>query len=190
MKRNTLLAVGLSLFLLSGVVSNGQFQTSGTIAADKKSFIYEDYKKTSELNAFTNRETKSQRKVARRKTPKYSGRWKGTLYQPDGPLWSKFNFTVRLYQKGKKVTGFSRISIIDEPEYYGLMRLKGTIRRNRLSFTEIKITQENTKSGSGWCIKSGKLKLAYLKGKLTLKGNWQGPNCSPGTILLRKVSRK
>jgi hypothetical protein len=69
------------------------------------------------------------------------------------------------------------------------MKLRGTIKGNRLSFEEIKITRENTAPDSGWCIKSGKLKLINIKGKLRLKGNWQGgETCSPGTIVLKKVS--
>ncbi|HVE55284.1 MAG TPA: hypothetical protein VNB22_00545 [Pyrinomonadaceae bacterium] len=187
MRRITLFAVGLSLLLLSTYVSNGQSRSAKPFAARNNLFAYKSERKISEINALAKKET---RLAVRRKFPKYAGKWKGTLYQPDGTLRSKFNFTVRLYQKGQKVTGFSRITIIDAPQYYGVMRLRGTIKRNRLSFAETKITRENPEPDSRWCIKSGKLKLGYAKGKLTLKGNWQGPDCSPGTIVLRKVSGK
>ncbi len=190
MKRIIILAIGLSLLLLSDVVSKGQFQIPKTIAANKGLFAYEGDRKVSGFNALTKRETNRKRSTVRRKNLKYEGKWKGTLYQPDGTLRQKFNFTLRLYQKGKKVTGFSRIANIEAPQYYGVMRLKGKIKRNRLSFTEVKITQENLEPDSRWCIKSGKLKVTYQKGKPTLKGNWQGSSCPPGTIVLRKVSRK
>lgn len=186
MKRIIIFTVGLALLLLSSILLNGQFQTSKKIAAYKKLFTYEGNRKTSELNTLTKKEAKPNRKAARKKTPNYSGRWTGKLYQPNGTLRSKFNFTLRLYQKGKKVSGFSRITIIDSPQYYGVMRLKGTIKRNRLSFTEVKISQENPEPDSRWCIKSGKLKLVYIKGKQTLKGNWRGSSCSPGTIVLKR----
>jgi len=181
MKKVTLFAVGLSLLLLNGSVVNGQSRLSKS--------AYKSERKISEISALAKKETKK-RLAVRRKFPKYSGKWKGTLYQPNGTLRSKFNFTVRLYQKGQKISGFSRIALIDATQYYGVMRLRGTIKGNRISFAETKITQENPEPDSRWCIKSGKLKLAYIKGKLTLKGNWQGADCTPGTIVLRKVSGK
>jgi hypothetical protein len=190
MKRITLFAFGLSLLLLNGSAVNGQSRLLNTTAARNNLFAYKSERKISEINALAKKET-IKRLAVHRKAPRYSGRWKGTLYQPDGTLRSKFNFMVRLYQKGKKVTGFSRIAITDAPQYFGVMRLRGTIKGNRLSFTETKIAQENTAPDSGWCIKSGKLKLINTKGKLRLKGNWQGTEtCSPGTIVLRKVSGK
>jgi hypothetical protein len=188
MKRITLFAVGLSLLLLNGSLTNGQSRLSKTAAARNNLFVYKSERKISEINTLVKKET---RVTIQRKFPKYSGKWKGTLYQPNGTLRSKFNFMVRLYQKGRKVSGFSRITIIDAPQYFGVMRLRGTIKGNRLSFTETKIAQENTAPDSGWCIKSGKLKLINIKGKLRLKGNWRGQEtCSPGTIVLRKVSGK
>lgn len=188
MKRITLFAVGLSLLLLNGSAANAQFRLSNR-AARNDLFAYKSARKISEINAFSKKET-IKRAAAVRKFPNYSGKWKGTLYQPKGTLRSKFNFTARLYQKGRKVSGFSRITIIDASRYYGVMRLRGTIRGNRLSFTETRITQENLAPDSRWCIKSGKLKLSSIKGRLTLKGKWQGADCEPGTILLRKVSGK
>jgi hypothetical protein len=191
MKLTAVYAVALSLLLLSGSPSNGQFQTAlKTSAAHKRTIAYESGKKTSELNPFARKISKSKRKAFRRKSQRYSGKWKGILYQPAGTIQTKFNFTVRLYSRGRKITGFSRITIIDAPQYYGVMKLRGTVRRNRLSFVETKITQENPEPDSRWCIKSGKLKANYFKGRLMLRGNWQAPDCSPGTIVLTKVSRK
>jgi hypothetical protein len=191
MKLIAVSAVALSLVLLSGSASNGQFQTAlKTSAAHKRIIAYESVRKTSELNPFTVKASKLKRLAARRRAPRYSGKWKGILYQPDGTLRTKFNFTVKLYRKGRKISGFSRITIIGAPQYYGVMKLRGTVRRNRLSFTETKITQENPEPDSRWCIKSGKLKANYSKGRLMLRGSWQATDCTPGTIVLTKVSRK
>jgi len=186
MKRITLFTVGLSLLLLCGLAANAQFQLSETMAARQNLFAGRNIGKIAEISALV--KTKSKRAAVRRKALKFSGRWKGTLSQPDGPLRAKFKFTMRLYQKGKKVSGFSRIALIDAPQYYGIMRLRGTIEKNRLMFTETRITRENPEPDSRWCIKTGKLRLAYVKGKLTLRGNWQGSDCSPGSIVLRMVS--
>jgi hypothetical protein len=190
MKRINVIAVGFALLLLGSIVSAEQFQSAKAIAAERKFSADKDNRKISEFNAFTKKESKPKRLTIRRKISKYSGRWKGTLYQPGGTLRSKFNFTMRFWQKGKNISGFSRISISDAPQYYGVMRLKGTVKRNGLVFREIKVTQENLPPDSYWCIKSGKLKLTYPKGRSTLKGNWQGSSCPTGTIVLKKVSRK
>lgn len=185
MKRIALFAVGLSLLLLNGSAVNGQSRLLKTKAARNDLFAYKSERKISEINTLAKKETKSKRSA------RYAGKWKGTLYQPNGTLRSKFNFTLKLYQKGQKVSGFSRIAIIDAPQYYGVMRLRGAIRKNRLIFTETRIMRESLEPDSRWCIKSGKLKLGSVKGKLTLKGNWQGAeDCAPGTVLLRKVSGK
>ncbi len=190
MKRITLLTVGLSLLLLSGLDSNGQSQLSKTNPARNNLFADKSERKIPEINRLAKKVKRSKHFAVRRKVPRYSGKWKGTLYQPEGTLRSKFKFTVWLSQKGRKVTGFSRITMIDAPQYYGVMKLRGTIRGNRLSFTETRITRENIEPDAMWCIKSGKLRSAYVKGKLTLKGNWQGANCSPGSVFLKKVGGK
>jgi len=178
MKRITAFAVAVILLLLSALVADGHLSA------------YEGNGKKAEFNAFPKKEIKAKHSVGRRKAGKYSGKWKGTLYQPDGTLRAKFGFTMRLYQKGKTVSGFSRITVIDSPQYYGVMRLKGTVKKNRLLFREVKITQENIEIDQRWCIKSGNLKLTYIQGKLTLKGKWHAPSCPAGTIVLRRVSVK
>jgi hypothetical protein len=179
MKRITLFAVGAFLLL------------SGVFAADGHSVsVHKSIGKISEFNFLRQKQTTGKNSAVRRKTSRFAGRWNGTLYQPNGTLRSKFAFTMRLYQKGRKISGYSWISIIDSFQYYGVMRLRGTVRKKRLSFSEIKVTRENPEANSYWCIKSGNMKLAYVKGKRTLKGNWNAPSCSPGTIVLRKVSAK
>ena len=181
MKRLTVFAAGVFL-LLSGVfAANGH---SVRLSAHKSSG------KISEFKVLRQKQMQRKNSAARRKTSRFAGRWSGTLYQPNGTLRSKFAFTMRLYRKGGKISGYSWISISDLPQYYGVMRLRGTVLKKRLSFREIKITRENIAPNSFWCIKSGSLKLSYVKGKLTLKGSWNAPNCSPGTIVLRKVSAK
>ena len=186
MKRVTLFTVGLSLLLLSSSAANAQFQLSETTTARRNLFAGENVGKIAEINTLV--KSRSKRAAVRRKALKFSGRWRGTLSQPDGPLRAKFSFTMRVYQKGKKVSGYSRIALIDAPQYYGIMRLRGTIKKNRLTFTETRITRENPEPDSRWCIKTGKLRFAFVKGKLTLRGNWQGADCSPGIIVLKKVS--
>jgi hypothetical protein len=137
---------------------------------------------------FNKQETVKKRSAVRRQRSRFAGRWRGTLYQPDGTLRPKFAFTMRFYQKGARISGFSRISLQDSPQYFGVMSLKGTARKNRLSFTETKITRQNVAPDAFWCIKSGNLKLSYPQGKPVLKGNWRAPeNCPSGTIVLKKV---
>jgi hypothetical protein len=98
MKKTALFAVGLSLLLLNGSAANGQTRSPKPVAAYKKLSVYEGGGKISEINTLAKKETKSKPFAVHRKFPKYSGKWKGTLYQPDGTLRSKFRFMVRIYQ--------------------------------------------------------------------------------------------
>ncbi len=96
---------------------------------------------------------------------------------------------MTLYRKGKTVSGFSRIAIVESPENFGVMRLRGTAGGNRFSFRETKVVREKMDPDSFWCIKKGTLRLVYRNGRQELRGNWRGQEgCAPGTIVLRKVS--
>ncbi|MBS1793266.1 MAG: hypothetical protein JSS81_05400 [Acidobacteria bacterium] len=129
------------------------------------------------------------RPIKRRKAGRFAGRWKGMVYQPGNASWQKYYFRMTLFQKGKTVTGFSRIAIAESPEYFGVMRLRGTAGGNRLSFRETKVVREKMAENSFWCVKSGTLRLVYRNGRPELRGNWRGQEgCAPGTIVLRKVS--
>ncbi len=130
MKRITV--VGLTLLLLSGIVSGGRAKRAEIISLKTKPAVYKSGKRTSEFSAFAKKETRRIRSKNRRKVLRYSGKWTGKLYQPKGPVEQKFNFSLTLYQKGKTVTGFSRIAVVGSPEYYGVMRLRGRLKRNRL----------------------------------------------------------
>jgi hypothetical protein len=191
MKQIKLLVAGLALFLPGVVVVDARLPAPESFAARHELFNRESGgRKIFQLGSSTKNKIKARRLKARRKAANYSGRWKGTLYQGEGGSRAKFNFSMTLYRKGRNVTGFSRIDVIESPSYYGVMRLRGTVNKNRLSFREIKITQDNPEPETVWCVKSGKLRQFVNKGRAILKGNWQAPNCSPGSIFLRRVSRK
>jgi hypothetical protein len=177
MKRISLI---IGLIVLSGIAASAAPAIAKRLPAENR--------KPLEFNSRA--ETRLKKSTVRRKTSKFSGRWTGKLYQPAGPAQQKYNFSLTLFQKGKKITGFSRIAVIGAPQYYGVMRLSGTIKGNRLVFREIKVTRDAPAPETFWCIKSGSLKLARKDGKTRLKGFWQAGTCSPGTIVLRKVSRK
>ena len=190
MKQIKILAVGLSLFLSGVIVVNAHPTVSETIAVRKKLFIREGRRKIFKLNSFTKNKSKSKRLKVRRKAPNYTGKWKGTLYQSDGTVRQKFYFSMTLYRKGRNVTGFSRITEFESPLYYGVMKLRGTIKKNRLSFREVEITKDYPAPQKIWCVKSGKLRQSFKKGKPILTGNWEAPNCNPGSIVLKRISRK
>jgi hypothetical protein len=190
MKQIKISAVVLSL-CLSGVFSvNAYLPASETIALRKKLFTYEDNRKIFRPNSFTSKAIKSKRLKVRRQASNYAGRWSGTLYQGEGTNRQKFNFSMKLYRKGRYVSGISRITVVESPLYYGVMSLRGTIKKNQLSFREVEITKDYPEPETAWCVKSGKLRLSFKKGRAILKGRWQAPNCDPGTIVLKRISRK
>jgi hypothetical protein len=166
MKRISLI---IGLIVLSGIAASAAPAIAKRLPAENR--------KPLEFNSRA--ETRLKKSTVRRKTSKFSGRWTGKLYQPAGPAQQKYNFSLTL-----------RIAVIGAPQYYGVMRLSGTIKGNRLVFREIKVTRDAPAPETFWCIKSGSLKLARKDGKTRLKGFWQAGTCSPGTIVLRKVSRK
>jgi hypothetical protein len=115
-----------------------------------------------------------------------SGTWNGTLLQPNGPVYKHFTYSMALQQSGSTVTGSARISLVDQPQYYGQFSVSGTVTGATFAFNELQITAQVTPpSGSYWCIKQGTLTLSS-DGK-TLSGDWTSPSgCAPGTISLTR----
>ena len=119
-----------------------------------------------------------------------SGTWEGTLYQDPGGTRTEYYFRMELKQYHGKVTGFSYISHLDEKDVYGKMNVTGTVAGDVFTFTETALLDEKKKQDMYWCIKSGKLKIDGKGRQFALKGDWQAPTCSPGTLQLTKLIKK
>jgi hypothetical protein len=113
------------------------------------------------------------------------GTWKGKMIQPDGPRGKDFYVIVfDLEQKDSLVSGISRIEI-PSTEYYGVMKVRGMMRRDTLYFEEKELLEGKPREGSRWCLKEGIL-VSKQEG-IQLVGSWTAPYCAPGEIELVKV---
>jgi len=90
-----------------------------------------------------------------------SGEWIGNLSQISGGISYNYAFLADFSQNNNQISGFSVISLYDNPQIYGKISLK-----------------------------TGKLKYTETQDSAILSGKWTGIkpiSCSPGTIRLAKL---
>lgn len=121
-----------------------------------------------------------------------SGEWNGILRQSEGGAADAYYFVLNIKQNGTKITGTSRVSFVEQPEFYAIMELQGTFKDDILMLTETKIIEEKTYEGLDWCIKKAKLEFTFKKDGFCIEGTWAGQtlsglSCSPGTIKMCKI---
>ena len=116
-----------------------------------------------------------------------NGVWEGTWFQNSGGVASEYNGKMVLTQNGTDITGTSRIELINEPQYYGLMNISGSLDGSAFTFQETELVEDNSKSSFFWCIKTGTLSLSYSDGIKKLTGNWSAPSCRPGSVTMEFV---
>ncbi len=102
-----------------------------------------------------------------------AGEWKGVLTQPSNAIGViTFNYQLDLTQTGQSVTGTERISIPDQPQYYGIITVSGTVAGNTFSYKDGTITTNNPKPGTVWLIKT--IVLQVSADDKTMAGTWDG----------------
>lgn len=121
-----------------------------------------------------------------------SGEWNGILRQSEGGAAASYYFTLDLKQKGKIITGTSKIAFVQQPEFYAIMQLKGVFKNDILTFKELKIIDQKVYDGLDWCLKSAKLNFTMKKDGFCIEGTWSGLStggnvCSPGTLKMCKI---
>lgn len=121
-----------------------------------------------------------------------SGEWNGALKQEAGGAAESYYFQLNLIQKGEKITGTSKVSFTDKPQFYAVMKLKGTFKNDILLLEEISIKNQNGYKGLDWCIKKAKLNFTFKKDGFCIEGTWSGQSlknqaCIPGTIKMCKI---
>lgn len=125
-------------------------------------------------------------------TQDMAGEWNGVLKQETGGAASDYYFQLNLIQKGEKISGTSKVYFIDKPQYYAVMKLKGTFKNDILFLEEFKIIDENSYKGLDWCMKKAKLNFTIKKDGFCIEGTWSGSSfeniiCVPGTIKMCKI---
>lgn len=120
-----------------------------------------------------------------------SGEWIGNLSQISGGISYNYAFLADFSQNNNQISGFSVISLYDNPQIYGKISLTGSFNNNILNFLEQDVISENKgRNNFVWCIKTGKLKYTETQDSAILSGKWTGIkpiSCSPGTIRLAKL---
>ncbi|MGB1120665.1 MAG: hypothetical protein ACPG3Z_01625 [Saprospiraceae bacterium] len=121
-----------------------------------------------------------------------SGEWNGILRQSEGGAANSYYFTLNLKQKGNVITGVSKVTFIDKPDFYAVMELKGKFKDDILTFEETKIVKQNTFKDLEWCIKKAKLNFTFKKDGFCIEGTWSGKAtngdfCTPGKLKLCKI---
>lgn len=121
-----------------------------------------------------------------------SGEWNGILRQSEGGVSAYYYFVLNLKQKGNVITGTSKVSLADKPNFYAIMELKGKFKDDVLTFVETKIIEQKTFEGLEWCIKKAKLNFTIKKDGFCIEGTWSGKSgngnfCSPGTVKVCKI---
>lgn len=121
-----------------------------------------------------------------------SGEWNGVLRQSDGGPSTSYYFTLNLKHKGNVITGNSKISFVEHPEFYGIMELKGIFKNDILTFRETKIVSQNVFTDLEWCFKKAKLNFTMKKDGFCIEGTWSGKTagggaCAPGTLKMCKI---
>ena len=118
----------------------------------------------------------------------FTGRWTGYLTQEQGGFRPKYNFELRLEQKGNQVTGTSYASV---DNIYAEFALEGTVNGKVLTFKEVRMIKYTRLEEMSWCFKWGDLKLVKHGGVWHLEGNWEGKSpfgpCIPGKVYLGKA---
>ena len=120
---------------------------------------------------------------------KVGGRWTGTLTQAAGGTRPRFAFQVALTQEGANLWGSSRIAVEGTP-YYAVMRLRGWVRGGAVILQEERIIEELAEPGTFWCLKRSVLRLEPAGGGRRLAGEWNAPDCAPGTLILTPAPRR
>lgn len=111
-----------------------------------------------------------------------SGHWTGTLLQNRGGTRPRFQFEMWLEQEGTEVSGRAKAVVIERPEYYCVMSLRGTMMGDKFLFEEGALLENHPEPGTWWCIKTGELWLSDDDGTPDLEGKWSAGTCAPGTI--------
>lgn len=123
---------------------------------------------------------------------KAEGKWAGVIYQnSESGIARKYTFELEVFIDQDNISGFSTISMINEPGVYGILNITGKVTKNGLDIKETRIIEEQIYSYAYWCIKSYQLTFEQKNDKLTLTGNWSSDKCSgQSSIYLEKIPDK
>lgn len=127
--------------------------------------------------------------VAPPDTSVLQGRWEGVLTQQEGGVLPEYRMVLMLRQQGDKVDGYAEVWFGEE--IYVKHLVSGTLTRGFfLELEDGDIIQSKALKDKAYCRKTYQLALSRSKGRVLLKGRWQGKTefgpCVPGKIQLER----
>lgn len=117
--------------------------------------------------------------------PNLQGLWQGQAFGVGTPD----NFKIRLKsQGGSKFTGRAEARNSANPGLFLVTALQGKIVDGALLLKQTRILQDNFPPNLSPCLRSGRLSISVVKGKISLQGPWLSnqPGCGASRIRLRK----
>lgn len=115
-----------------------------------------------------------------------SGKWVGILSQSIGNTVIKYKYNMFLSQNEQDVEGNTKIEMVENPQTYGVIQVRGTTSGKLFRFEDVGVVETNT-PGFTWCIKTGSLQYTFSGGIESLSGAWKGLGaCPSGEIYLEK----
>lgn len=110
--------------------------------------------------------------TAHAQTNSFNGAWSGRLGQMDKP-WL-FDLELVFNVQGNIITGTSKIMAHDGSNTSALLSIKGSVKGNKLSFTDISIQKENNTNGYvHWCKKVYSGDITYTEDSIIISGKWE-----------------
>ncbi len=116
------------------------------------------------------------------------GTWSGILtQQPD----RRFFYKMVLSQEGTTVSGTSRVEWAEDPQYYKITRIEGTIVDGEFIYRDTEILEERPRPGIYWCLIT-RAELTFAPGLDvdSLSGPYvcmcEADECLPGEIYLER----
>ncbi len=139
--------------------------------------------------------TMSQRSATSTSTDLYLGTWKGIITQDLGPTIRYFDMEMSVAERSGE-SGLYEISChVMDGDYHAYMAGQAQVLANgELFVREDEIVRADSIPGMAWCLKRLELRKSVEKGKLHLRGKWEGDTyfgaCPPGKMdLVRSVVR-
>jgi hypothetical protein len=113
------------------------------------------------------------------------GNWQGVIYQalPNGMI-APYTYELILSQDGNSFEGNSTIQAPAAYGYSAVIKLRGSISDNTLSYDDGQMISSMAPPGWLWCQKS--VKLTYDQNNDALQGTWTQAGCGSGTVSLSR----
>jgi len=124
--------------------------------------------------------------------PDISGTWTGELFQNEGGIADRFDFSMEIRQVDRAIKGTTYVRLGDiwaEMDFAGFLQPNGSWK-----ILERGVVRSQKPIELSWCMKRFELMLDYTAQGLILAGPWWGNSdfgpCIPGSVRLRRKIKR